>query len=76
MHAVLRLTCSDFDPAAYAAAVRCALLLERVDDVVSQVHNSFAEAIKEQTKGVLHQHVLLSLDQAVTAEQERSPYLL
>ena len=52
--------------------MRCALLLERVDDVVSQVHNSFAEAIKEQTKGVLHQHVLLSLDQAVTAEQERS----
>ena len=52
--------------------MRCALLLERVDDVVSQVHNSFAEAIKEQTKGVLHQHVLLSLDQAVTPEQERS----
>jgi aromatic ring-cleaving dioxygenase len=35
------------------------------------VHNSFAEAIKEQTKRVLHQHVLLSLDRAVTAEQVR-----
>ena len=40
------------------------------------MHNSFAEAIKDQTKGVLHQHVLLSLDQAVSAEQvARLPWL-
>ena len=37
----------------------------------AQVHNSFAEAIKEQTKGVLHKHVLLSIGQGVTPEQER-----
>ena len=37
------------------------------------MHNSFAEAIKEQTKSVLHQHVLLSLDSraTITPEQER-----
>ena len=51
--------------------MQCALLLDRVEDVVSQVHNSFAEAIKDQTKAALHQHVLLSLDKAVTSEQER-----
>ena len=41
MHEVLRQTCAEFDAKAYGAAVEAALLLERLDDVVSQARRRF-----------------------------------
>ena len=41
MHEVLRRTCAEFDAKAYGAAVEAALLLERLDDVVSQARRRF-----------------------------------
>lgn len=71
MHLELRRVSSDFDEGAYASAINCALILDRVDELVNRVHMNFAEAIKVSTKEVLHTHVLLSL-RTVTDAQEAS----
>jgi len=74
MHAELRRASAEFDEATYAAAIGCALELDRIDELVNRVHVNFAEAIKCSTKEVLHNHVLLSLG-TVTDAQVRRPLL-
>lgn len=46
MHLQLRRVSASYDAGRYAAAVGCALTLDRVDELVNRVHMNFAEALE------------------------------